>query len=268
MINDEINDFVKTYRETLDMEKDKALQNLENTRKLQHQSIMSNANKAGMMYSTFPERAKIQYNTGTYEPAVSKINQSYQTGVDKIRDSSASLYNSLAGLREQVDEFKRKTAKLKEDSSTEYKAPVNEDGTPKDINDYTATELSDLYKQVNVGNPVDYDANAANRSNTLGDWQFQDAEGNAIRFGTYAKRLGATNNEEILDMAKLAFGANSNEYKQLKTIVDRQANTKHPNLYFNVGKNFEDLDPKKYENILNDDDRNFLNGLGLGFTFE
>ena len=63
-MNDEIKSFIDSYRESLDQQRDLGMQNLENNRRNQFQNIMAGANKAGMLYSNFPERARIQYDTG------------------------------------------------------------------------------------------------------------------------------------------------------------------------------------------------------------
>ena len=66
MIDDEKQSFIDAYRDALGVQRDLAIQNLDNNRRNAYQAIMSGANKAGMMYSNFPERAKYQYDTSTY----------------------------------------------------------------------------------------------------------------------------------------------------------------------------------------------------------
>lgn len=107
MINDTIDPFINAYRDSLDRQRDLANQNLANNRRNQFQSIMAGANKVGMMYSNFPERAKIQYDTGTYIPAVSKVQSTYQTGLDKLRSNTVNLANQLKTINEAIDDLNK-----------------------------------------------------------------------------------------------------------------------------------------------------------------
>lgn len=102
MINQEVDPFITAYRDSLERNRDLAVQNLDNTRKLQFQNIMSGANKAGMMYSNFPQRSKIQYDTQTYNPARVKIQQTYQTGLDKLRSNIINLSNQMKSINEAI----------------------------------------------------------------------------------------------------------------------------------------------------------------------
>jgi hypothetical protein len=107
MINDTIDPFINAYRDSLDRQRDLANQNLANNRRNQFQSIMAGANKVGMMYSNFPERAKIQYDTGTYIPAISKVQSTYQTGLDKLRSNTVNLANQLKTINEAIDDLNK-----------------------------------------------------------------------------------------------------------------------------------------------------------------
>ena len=107
MINDTIDPFINAYRDSLDRQRDLANQNLANTRRNQFQSIMAGANKVGMMYSNFPERSKIQYDTGTYIPAVSKVQSTYQTGLDKLRSNTVDLANQLKSINEAIADLNK-----------------------------------------------------------------------------------------------------------------------------------------------------------------
>ena len=102
MINDTIDPFINAYRDSLQRQRDLSLQNLDNQRRLDQRSIMTSANKAGMMYSNFPQRDKIKYDTQTYLPAQVKIQQSYQTGLDKLRQNTINLSNQLKSINEAI----------------------------------------------------------------------------------------------------------------------------------------------------------------------
>lgn len=80
-----------------------AKQNLEQQRRNDFTSIMSGANKAGMLYSNFPERAKIQYDMGTYMPNLVKLNTTYQTGLDTLRNNVLKYQNSIKDIQEAID---------------------------------------------------------------------------------------------------------------------------------------------------------------------
>ena len=226
-MNDEINDFYKAYRDFLDQQRDKGLINLDNNRRNAFQGIMSNANAMGMMYSKFPERQKIQYDTGTYEPAVIKLQNTYQTGLDKLRSNVTGYINTLAEVNEAIE-------RLNEENQT----PL---WRQKDL-DYGKYGLSAPKASGNQG---------AN---------FYDAAGNAITFGTYAKKLGAKTNEDILDVA----AATSPEiYAKLSRIYNAQQGTTMPNLMWNTGANRINT---RYGTRLSDDDANFMYRIGMGLS--
>ena len=223
-MNDEVNSFIANYRNELDRQRDLGMQNLENNRRNQFQNLMGAANTAGMMYSNFPERAKMQYDTNTYLPSQIKLQQSYQTGLDKLRSNTTNYINQLASINEAI---------------------------------------SDL-NETNKGNGL---PNSAVVMNEAGDWfapdlsggsQFRNANQSPIRFGTAAQRAGLTTNQQILDAAKMYL--NDTEYNQLYNIVTRNKGTRLPNLAYNVGKNYVQMD---YGSRLSAEDTAFLNRLGL-----
>ena len=243
-MNDEITQqFINAYRD-MSGQRERGLLNLENTRRNQFQNIMSGANTLGMMYSNFPERAKIQYDANTYTPAKIKMFNTYQTGLDKLRSNMINYINQLASINEA-------TADLNE--SNQVESPINAGGFTK----YSAIK-------------DDKDALASLGLGTLGfdeagGTQYVDAEGNKIRMGTMAKRLGAATNEDILSVAEETL--RPSEYIRLKNIFDLQKNTKHPNLVFNTGSNWISnpgrIDGQKY--YLSPEDSEFLARLGLSF---
>ena len=99
---DEIKDFYKNYRDSLDRQYQSAMQALDQQRKNAQTSIMSGANKAGMMYSNFPARSKIQYDQNTYQPAMTKLNTTYQTGLDTLRNNILKYQNSIAEIQDSI----------------------------------------------------------------------------------------------------------------------------------------------------------------------
>lgn len=99
---DDIKNFYQNYRDSLDRQYQSGLQNLEQQRKNAQTSIMSGANKAGMLYSVFPARAKIQYDQQTYQPAQIKLQSSYQTGLDALRNNILKYQNSIAEIQDSI----------------------------------------------------------------------------------------------------------------------------------------------------------------------
>ena len=99
---DQIKDFYQNYRNSLDRQYQPAMQALDQQRKNIQASIMSGANKAGMMYSNFPARSKIQYDQNTYQPAVIKLNNSYRTGLDTLRNNIIKYQNSISEIQDSI----------------------------------------------------------------------------------------------------------------------------------------------------------------------
>lgn len=97
-----IKDFYQNYRDSLSRQYQTGLQNLEQQRRNAQTSIMSGANKAGMLYSNFPERSKIQYDQQTYQPAQIKLQTSYQTGLDALRNNILKYQNSIADIQDAI----------------------------------------------------------------------------------------------------------------------------------------------------------------------
>lgn len=98
----QIKGFYQNYRDSLDRQYQTGLQNLEQQRKNAQTSIMSGANKSGMMYSNFVPREKIKYDVGTYQPAQIKLQNSYATGLDTLRNNILKYQNSIADIQESI----------------------------------------------------------------------------------------------------------------------------------------------------------------------
>ena len=99
---DQIKDFYQNYRDSLDRQYQSAMQALDQQRKNAQTSIMSGANRSGMMYSNFPARSKIQYDQNTYQPAMIKLNTSYRTGLDTLRNNILKYQNSIAEIQDSI----------------------------------------------------------------------------------------------------------------------------------------------------------------------
>ena len=102
MDTQQIKDFYQNYRDSLDRQYQSAMQSLEQQRKNAQTAIMSSANKAGMLYSNFPARSKIQYDQSTYQPSMIKLNTSYRTGLDTLRNNILKYQNSIAEIQDSI----------------------------------------------------------------------------------------------------------------------------------------------------------------------
>lgn len=106
---DEIKSFYQNYRDSLDRQYQSGLQNLEQQRANAQASIMGAANKGGMLYSNFPERSKIQYDQNTYQPAMVKLNTTYRTGLDTLRNNILKYQNSIAEIQDSISHLNSMT---------------------------------------------------------------------------------------------------------------------------------------------------------------
>lgn len=102
MINSTVDPFITQYRDAIERQRDLSKQYVDNQRRNDFAGIMAGANASGMMYSNFPERSKIQYNTSTYQPSIVKVQDTYRTGLDKLRSNTLNLYNQLASINEAI----------------------------------------------------------------------------------------------------------------------------------------------------------------------
>lgn len=96
-------DFYKNYRENLSRQYEVAQQNLAQQRRNAQQSIMSGANKAGMLYSSFIPREKIKYDQNTYQPAQIKLQNTYQTGLNQLQNNILNYQNSIKDIQDAIN---------------------------------------------------------------------------------------------------------------------------------------------------------------------
>lgn len=200
-MNDEIQNFIDAYRDSLGKERDITLQSLENSRRNAFQNIMSSANTAGMMYSNFPERAKIQYDAEQYMPARAAAQSTYQTGLDKLRMNTAGYLNQMAELREAISDLNKTNDPMS-------KFAIN------DASDYAFWDDS------------------------TGTTQYRNANKEKIRFGTAAKRAGYTDPADILNYASQTLKG-EDEINRLNDIWKRAKEQGMTGITYNVGDNFQ-----------------------------
>ena len=101
----DIDSFVKNYRDSLQEQYDSAVANIENQKKLDETSIMSNANVKGSLYSNFPQRDKIKYQTTTYLPNLVSAKNTYQSGIDTLRTKAAELANNITTIEQAIQDL-------------------------------------------------------------------------------------------------------------------------------------------------------------------
>lgn len=105
MISDTVDPFINAYRDSLERQRDLSMQSLDNTRRNDFATMMAGANKAGMLYSNFPQREKIKYDTQSYMPTQIKIQRGYQTGLQKLRENTINMANQLKTINEAIAEL-------------------------------------------------------------------------------------------------------------------------------------------------------------------
>lgn len=97
--------FITNYRDSLKRLRDANMQTLQQQRENDFAGIMSQANRAGMLYSNLPQRSKVQYDTQTYYPAYTGIQTSYQSGLDSIRQKGVDIVNQIKSYQEAIKDM-------------------------------------------------------------------------------------------------------------------------------------------------------------------
>ena len=107
-----LNDYIKAYRATLQPQLNATQGNLVQARENAFGTIMNTASQQGMIHSNFTARDKLKYDTGTYEPAAIKAQQTYQAGLDTLRQNTANLANTVKNIREKIADINYATSQL------------------------------------------------------------------------------------------------------------------------------------------------------------
>lgn len=155
---EDVNEFYKNYQDALEQQRDLTKQQLEQQRSNDFASIMSNANVQGALYSNFPAREKLKYDVSTYQPGLVKAQQSYQTGLDKLRANALKSWNSIRAIQEKIDDINELDS-------------IEGSGTTAPSTTTPSTTTGD--------GTAKYTQNGA-------DFQFTDKNGNPISFYEYA----------------------------------------------------------------------------------
>lgn len=101
------NQFVENLRQSLQGSYDAAQQNIENQKTLDEQTIMSQANKRGTLFSNFPEREKIKYQTNTYLPNSTNAYTTYSTGIQNLQNNTVDLVNQIKSVQDAIAELNK-----------------------------------------------------------------------------------------------------------------------------------------------------------------
>ena len=102
-----VDEFIKTYRDSLANQYNTTLSSLQNNRRLEEANIMASANQKGMMYSNFPQRVKMQYLTSNYLPGMVEARNTYQTGLDKLRSNAVSVANEIKSIEDAIADLNK-----------------------------------------------------------------------------------------------------------------------------------------------------------------
>lgn len=97
-----VDDFIKAYRESLIKQYGANRALIDNSRDAYETNLMNTANAKGMMYSNFPQRDKLKYQTSTYMPNIVNAQNTYQTGIDKIRSNAVSVANNIKTIEQAI----------------------------------------------------------------------------------------------------------------------------------------------------------------------
>lgn len=106
----DVNQFFLSYRDALKNNYDSAISALKQNRRNDQANIMASANRQGLMYSNFPQRAKIQ-SEASYLNSLANARNTYQTGLDKLRSNAVNAYNTIKSYEEAIADLDEATAK-------------------------------------------------------------------------------------------------------------------------------------------------------------
>lgn len=98
----DLGSFIENYRTALDEQYTADKGALEAQRKIGQTGIMSGANRAGLLHSSFPTINKLKYDVNTYEPAYTKLQQGYSTGLDTLYSNVAKYYNTIKKYQDDI----------------------------------------------------------------------------------------------------------------------------------------------------------------------
>lgn len=98
----DLDPYLAQYREALQKSYDAADAMARQQKETDYQGLMSQANKAGVLFSNMPARAKVQYDTRTYLPTLAKNYTTYATGLQTLRNNAIDYTNKIRALNEAL----------------------------------------------------------------------------------------------------------------------------------------------------------------------
>lgn len=173
------NEFLKQYRDSLKNQFDANVSSLKQQKRNSDASIMSNANRAGLMYSNFPQRSKIQ-TEADYLTDYSKLRKTYQTGLDSLRNNAVDTYNKIKAYEEAISDLNAKASGTTGTNKTNPDS--NPDNNPDDNPDNTSGGITGEIPTIQYNENVPQYSDAG-WSNT--NWDRQVAESNG-KYTDYA----------------------------------------------------------------------------------
>lgn len=149
------NEFLKQYRDALRDQYYANVSSLKQEKRNADASIMSAANERGMMYSNFPQRAKIQ-NEANYLKNAADLHTTYQTGLDKLRSNAVGTYNQIKDLEDKIADLNEYASKPKRTDPTNtnpFNTPLgnNNNGTDKYNKKDIASQTDKLNNYTDAG---------------------------------------------------------------------------------------------------------------------
>lgn len=111
--------FIKNYRESLKTAYDAGVKQLENQRSIDRSAIVNKANKAGVLFSNIPQRMQVQYDTQTYMPALTNLQNTYQTGLDNLRNNAINAINKTRYYQQMINHYNSLPTKTSSTSSVD-----------------------------------------------------------------------------------------------------------------------------------------------------
>ena len=225
----DVNQFIREYRDSMKNNYADNVAQIQQQKHNDYASIMSQANKAGMMYSNFPERSKMQYESSTYLPNLNSAYKTYQTGLDKLRSSALGTYNSI---KETQDEINHLNSLHKDDGSSSKKKTY---------------EWGQIVDKTGNGDYWFYNTNDKNKL----------TDDNAVRFSTWARHNNFDDSHEGYMNAITTWLPEATQ-KRISDIV-KKTNMK---LAYNANGYGNTYDDSVYDGY-SDDERGLLSSLGL-----
>lgn len=101
-IPEELQSFITAYRDTLQPQYDTTVASLNQQRQNDYAKIMNAAKAKNALHSNFTGREKVVYDTQTYQPALVSARQSYQSGIDTLRENVVKTANQIKSLQEKI----------------------------------------------------------------------------------------------------------------------------------------------------------------------